>query len=102
MAESIFNYTRTIYCTRNALSYKPLKKVTGKIRYGFLLHNKEAIEVKEETCKDLVNQCKTKFGDDYQYIQSGSTFSPEWDTVKASGAICQHIYADSHDDYDDL
>jgi hypothetical protein len=97
MSESFFNYDRNIYCTKDRFNYKPLKTVTGKIHSGLFFHSKEAIAVNDETCSELIAQCQQKFGNDFQYIQSGHSWAPlTWDTVKASGVICQHLYADEH------
>ena len=103
MVESFFTYTRNIYCTEDShsyelrkyfYSYESLKSVTGKVRYW--PSGKQSIIVENETCEDLSNQCKIKFGDDFQYIQSGTSYTHEWDTVEACGIICPHLYADDH------
>lgn len=111
MTKSLFQYTRTIYCASkntnpswlesNIKDYKPLKDVTGYIRYGTWNHEKEAIEVLDQTCSNLVAECRAKFGPDYKYIQSGTWSSSDWDTVKASGRICDNLKADEHYSDDD-
>ena len=106
MARTWISHTRTIYCTKRVDtyftfgSYKPLKEVEGIISYGRFSHTKQAIEVPEETCDELINQCMTEFGNDFQYIQSGQAYVPWWDAVKANGEICQHLYASEHPEHE--
>ncbi len=98
-AQSFLQYTRNIYCLDNTSwpTYKTLKSVTGYLHYGVLYHNKEAIAV-DQTCESLISECQSMFGKEFVYIQSGSRFALEWDTVKAAGVICQHRYEDDHRD----
>lgn len=102
-AQSLLQYTRNIYCVDNKpwRTYHFLKSVTGYIHYGVVFHNKEAIAV-DETCESLISQCQTTFGQEFVYVQSGSRFAPEWDTVKGKDVICQHRYEDDHHDAYDL
>ena len=97
--EPSFLDTRTIYCTKNFFSYEELKEMTGKIPYTNIHHHKEVFIIKDETCEDLLNQCKENFGNSFQYIQSGTPNSLLWDTVEASGTICPYLYADNHYDH---
>jgi hypothetical protein len=100
MSRSLEKHTRNIYCTKNPFQYKILKTVTGHIHIhtGLTFYHREVIDV-NENCDDLVQQCQIKFGNDYQYIQSGLSYSGEWDSVKANGQICQYYTASNH--YDD-
>lgn len=115
MTESLFYYARTIYCVKESNSflrdffvapstYKSLKEVYTKLHYNNYYNSEIAAEVRVETCDDLIRQCQTEFGEDFQYVQSGEPGVPWWDTVQASGEICPHLYVTEHDNkhYEDI
>lgn len=98
-ARSIFEWTHNVYCVNQDFlpKYEVLKQTTGYLHSGMFRNVDLWAMSANEKCQSLIEQCQSRFGADYVYVQSGGSYNPYWDTVKdVDGVICQHRYADRH------
>ena len=110
---TFFHFSYNIYCVKgqaNELSntgfgrlyiedYKQLEKV-NEDSYDYLYHKqgkRHSLILKRDTCQELVEHCKEKYNDEFEYIQSGLNIGIRWDTViDIHGETCPHLASSKH------